>query len=116
LEVYGDGEQSRCFADVADVVRAILDLMDCEQAAGQVFNIGSTQEITISELAKRVIQLADSQSKIIYLPYEKAYAPGFEDMRRRVPSIEKIFKYTGFSPQFSLDQSLNRVISYESAA
>ncbi len=116
LEVYGDGEQSRCFADVADVVRAILDLMDCEQAAGQVFNIGSTQEITISELAKLVIQLANSQSKIIYLPYEKAYAPGFEDMRRRVPSIEKISRYIGFSPQYSLDQSLNRVISYESSA
>jgi UDP-glucose 4-epimerase len=113
LEVYGDGTQSRCFADVADIVRAILLLMENEQAIGQVFNIGSTNEINIRGLAERIIHLTNSHSKIVDIPYEEAYAPGFEDMHRRVPSIEKISRLTNFQPEFSLDESLRRVIAFE---
>jgi UDP-glucose 4-epimerase len=111
LQVYGDGQQTRCFADVADVVRAIQLLMENEQAVGQVFNIGSTHEITIRQLAERIIQLTKSRSEIISIPYDQAYAPGFEDLRRRVPSIERIATLTGFQPQFSLDETLQRVIT-----
>lgn len=115
LEVYGDGEQSRCFADVADVIRAIRLLMENEKVEGQVFNIGSTQEITIRQLAERIIRLSDSHSQITFVPYAKAYAPGFEDMRRRLPSIEKISRLTGFQPEYSLDDSLTRVIKFEAS-
>lgn len=113
VEVFGDGKQTRCFADVADVAQAILLLITNEQAVGQVFNIGSTYEISIYQLAKRVISLSGSQSEIIFTPYEKAYEPGFEDMLRRVPSIEKITQLTGFKPHFSLDESLQRIIAFE---
>ena len=90
LNVYGDGTQSRCFADVADVTGAIVQLADQPAAIGQVFNIGSTQEITIRGLAERVISLTGTRSEILHVPYEEAYAPGFEDMQRRVPSIDKL--------------------------
>jgi UDP-glucose 4-epimerase len=113
LTVYGDGHQSRCFADVADIVGAISKLIDEPTAVGEVFNIGSTQEITILELANKVIDLTDSKSEIHFIPYSEAYAPGFEDMRRRVPSIEKVKKLIGFSPEYSLDDTLSRVIAYE---
>ncbi|MDX1665170.1 MAG: GDP-mannose 4,6-dehydratase [Candidatus Promineifilaceae bacterium] len=113
LTVYGDGQQSRCFADVADVARAIAGLMECEQAVGEVFNIGNTEEVTIRELAERVIVLSGSTSEIVHIPYEEAYQPGFEDMRRRVPSIEKINAMIGYEPQYRLDDILRRVIDYE---
>jgi len=113
LTVYGDGMQTRCFCDVEDVIRAIASLAENPQAEGQVFNIGSTEEITIKDLASRVISLTGSDSEIEYLPYDQAYAPGFEDMRRRVPSIEKITRLTGFLPQYSLDNSLNKIIDFE---
>jgi UDP-glucose 4-epimerase len=113
LTVYGDGHQSRCFADVADIVGAITKLIEEPAAVGEVFNIGSTQEITILELANKVIDLTESKSEIQFIPYAEAYAPGFEDMRRRVPSIEKVKKLIGFSPEYSLDDTLSRVISYE---
>ncbi|MBN1148984.1 MAG: NAD-dependent epimerase/dehydratase family protein [Anaerolineales bacterium] len=115
LQVYGDGKQSRCFADVADVVGAIVSLAEHPQAVGQVFNVGSTEEITIHALAERVIALTGSSSKIEHVPYDQAYAPGFEDMRRRVPSIEKLSGLTGYRPRCSLDDSLRRVIAYERA-
>lgn len=113
LEVYGDGQQSRCFGHVADVVRAVAQLAEHPNAIGQVFNIGSTEEVSIHELAHRVIDLTDSASEIQYIPYDQAYAPGFEDMRRRVPSIEKIRRLIGFQPTYSLNQILESVIAYE---
>jgi UDP-glucose 4-epimerase len=113
LTVYGDGLQSRCFGDIADVVEAIACLSEHPLAVGQVFNIGSTEEVTILDLAKRVIDMTNSSSEILFVPYDEAYAPGFEDMRRRVPSIEKISDLIGFIPHNSLDDSLRRVIDFE---
>ena len=112
LTVYGDGQQSRCFGDVADVSGAIMGLMNHPGAVGEVFNIGNTQEVTVTELAEMVIALTGSQSTIHYIPYEEAYAPGFEDMRRRVPSIDKIAALIGYKPQYGLDSILRRVIEY----
>ena len=113
ITVYGDGSQSRCFGDVADVVGAVIKLADHPEAIGQVFNIGSTQEITILELANWVKSLIESESEIQFIPYDEAYAPGFEDMQRRVPSISKIGSLIGFKPKYSLDDTLRRVIEYE---
>ena len=115
VTVYGDGRQTRCFSDVADVTGAIAALADHPDAVGEVFNIGNTEETTILNLAEQVISLANSQSKIQMIPYEKAYAPGFEDMRRRVPDLEKINKLIGYEPQYSLNDILSRVIAYEEA-
>jgi len=116
LEVYGDGQQSRCFADVQDVIEAVAKLAEHPGAVGQVFNIGSTTEISIYELAQKVIALTDSQSQIELVPYDEAYAPGFEDMHRRVPSIEKIAGLIGYKPRYSLEDTLRRVIEFEQAA
>jgi UDP-glucose 4-epimerase len=113
LTIYGDGMQSRCFADVEDVIRGAYTLANHPQAVGEVFNIGSTEEVSIKELALRVIRLSGSTSNIEYIPYEEAYAAGFEDMRRRVPSIDKIARLTGYSPAHSLDDSLQQVIRFE---
>ena len=113
VEVYGNGMQTRCFADVQDVVRAIQMLIEEENAVGEVFNIGSTQEISIFQLAERIIKLSNSHSKINFIPYEKAYAPGFEDMQRRVPNIDKLYNLTAFQPKFTLDDSLKGIITYQ---
>jgi len=113
LDVYGDGTQSRCFADVDDVTRAVASLAEHPQAVGQVFNVGATEEITIHDLAKRVISLTGSQSVIRLVPYDEAYAPGFEDMMRRVPSIDKLAGLIGYRPVHSLDDTLRRVIEHE---
>lgn len=113
VEVYGNGMQTRCFADVHDVVRAIQMLIEEENAVGEVFNIGSTQEISIFQLAERIIKLSNSHSKINFIPYEKAYAPGFEDMQRRVPNIDKLYNLTAFQPKFTLDDSLKGIITYQ---
>jgi UDP-glucose 4-epimerase len=113
LTIYGDGEQSRCFADVADIIGAVVKLAEHPEAIGQVFNIGSTEEVTIRQLAERVISASGSSSEIKYVPYEEAYAPGFEDMRRRVPDINKVSKLIGYRPSFTLDDTIRRVISYE---
>ncbi|MBP1692122.1 MAG: NAD-dependent epimerase/dehydratase [Chloroflexi bacterium] len=116
LTVFGDGKQSRCFTDVADVVNALSQLVSEPKALGQVFNLGSTQEITIFQLAERVKALTGSNSEIQFVPYSEAYAPGFDDMRRRVPSIEKIQRLIGFQPTYTLDDTLKRVISFERQA
>ena len=116
LNVYGDGTQSRCFGDVADVTRAIAQLADEPRAVGEVFNIGATEEITIGDLAERVIRLTGSRSEILHVPYDEAYAPGFEDMQRRVPSIDKLAALIGYKPQYALDDTLQRVIEYERQA
>lgn len=113
LQVYGDGEQTRCFADVADVVSAVSQLAGHPQAVGQVFNIGSTEEISINALAERIIALTGSRSTIQHLPYDEAYAPGFEDMRRRVPSIDKIQQLIGYRSRCLLDDTLIKVIEFE---
>lgn len=113
LTVYGDGEQSRCFADVSDVVGAVVRLAEHPGAVGQVFNIGGVEEITMRGLAERTIELTGSRSPIEYIPYDRAYAPGFEDMRRRVPGLQKISALIGYRPNFTLDETLRRVIAYE---
>ncbi len=113
ITIYGDGEQSRCFSDVADVVDATYKLSQHPEAIGQVFNIGSTEEVTIRELAERVLKATGSSSKIIYVPYEDAYAPGFEDMRRRVPDLERVQSLINYQPMYTLEDTLKRVITYE---
>jgi UDP-glucose 4-epimerase len=112
IEVYGDGKQSRCFCDVRDTVEALLRLIPLEQAVGEVVNIGNTEEISIENLAKTVKHRTASASPIHYVPYEKAYEPGFEDMMRRVPSIDKLHALTGFRPQTNLDEIIDRVTLY----
>jgi UDP-glucose 4-epimerase len=112
IEVYGDGKQSRCFCDVRDTVEALLRLIPLEHAVGEVVNIGNTEEVTIEELAKLVKQRTGSESEIHYIPYDKAYEPGFEDMMRRVPSIDKLHTLTGFRPKTSLAEIIDRVASF----
>jgi UDP-glucose 4-epimerase len=116
--VYGDGRQSRCFCDVRDVVQAIAAMADCPEAIGGVYNIGSTDEITIEDLARRVVALVQEVkpecdcSQIAFVPYEEAYETGFEDMARRVPDIDKVRQAIGWQPQISLDETLRHVITY----
>lgn len=112
IEVYGDGKQSRCFCDVRDTVEALLRVIPLERAIGEVINIGNTEEITIEDLARTVKQRTESTSPIHYIPYEKAYEPGFEDMMRRVPCIDKLHSLTGFCPQTSLGEIIDRVAAY----
>ncbi len=113
LTVYGDGSQQRCFCDVRDVVQAIVGLSQHPQAAGCVYNIGSTEEITILELANRVKKITKSQSPVVTVPYAEAYAPGFEDMQRRVPDISRIHGLLGWQHSRSLDEILEAVFDYE---
>ena len=103
LRVFGDGRQSRCFCHVNDTVEALLRLAKCDRAAGGVFNIGSTEETTILNLAKWVIDLTESRSEIELVPYDEAYDAGFEDMKRRKPIIDKLEAFTGFRPATGLD-------------
>lgn len=114
ITVYGDGKQSRCFGYVGDIVGALIGLMEKDDAVGQVFNIGSNQEITILDLARRVKELTQSSSEIVFVPYDEAYEEGFEDMPRRVPDISKIGDLVGFRPQMNLDGILKTVIDYQS--
>jgi UDP-glucose 4-epimerase len=102
LRVYGDGRQTRCFCYVADTVEALVRLQNCAKARGQVFNIGGTQEISMRDLARQVIASVGSQSHVQYVAYAKAYAPGFEDMRRRKPRVTKLAQFTGFRPKTPL--------------
>jgi UDP-glucose 4-epimerase len=108
LRVFGDGQQRRCFCYVADTVEALLCLHRTPTAHGEVVNIGSTEEVSILELARRVIQLTGSSSQIEFVPYDRAYTPGFEDMLRRKPSVEKLARLTGFRPQTSLKEIIQR--------
>src|SRR6267142_731218 len=112
IEVYGNGQQSRCFCDVRDTVEALLRLMPLDRAVGEVINIGNTEEVTIENLAKIVKHRTGSDSPIKFVPYDKAYEPGFEDMMRRVPSIEKLHAFTGFRPQTNLADIIDRVSAY----
>jgi UDP-glucose 4-epimerase len=112
ITVFGDGKQSRCFCHVGDVVQALLKLVATPKAVGEVFNIGSTEEITIEGLAKLVKQRVKSNSEIRYIPYEQAYEEGFEDMLRRVPSIEKISKCIGWRATTPLDATIDSIAQY----
>jgi len=114
LTVYGDGSQTRCFGYVKDVVGALVALMDSGEAVGEVFNIGSSEEVSIMQLAERVKALTGSESEIVTVPYSEAYEEGFEDMPRRVPDTSKVSRLTGFRPTFTLDQILESVIEYYS--
>jgi len=112
LTVYEDGKMVRSFTYVGDAVGAMVDLMQHPDTAGQVYNIGNPNEITIEDLAHKVIDLSDSISTIKYVPYSEAYVEGFEDIRSRVPNIKKIQELTGFSPKVQLDEIIQEVISY----
>ena len=113
IQVYGDGEQSRCFCNVRDVIQAIHSLAETPQAVGEVFNIGSSEEISILNLAERVKARANSASEIQLIPYEEAYETGFEDFRRRVPSLEKIHGAVEWEPSTSLDETIDQIIAYQ---
>jgi UDP-glucose 4-epimerase len=110
LTVFGDGTQSRCFCHVSDVVRAVADLMRRDDAYGEVFNIGSDEEISMLDLAREVQRMTESKSEITIVPYEAAYEPGFEDMQRRVPDTSKIRSLLGWHPTKSLAEILSDVI------
>jgi len=113
MTVYGDGQQSRCFTHVSDGVRAMIALMDSDRTVGEVYNLGSDTETSIGELAKRIKLLTESASEITFVPYEQVYGENFEDMPRRVPSLEKIRAAIGFEPKVGLDETLQSVIEYE---
>lgn len=112
IHVYGDGKQSRCFTYVGDAVRAITALIETPEAEGQVFNVGSNEEITINDLAERIRTLAKSTSEIVHLPYDQVFGPGFEDMRRRTPDIGKLQRVIGYRPTYTTDDILREVIDY----
>ena len=112
MTVYGTGKQSRCFLHVKDVIKTLIKLMNNKEAVGQVFNIGSQEEITIENLAKKVIEITKSKSKLVYIPYEKAYEEGFEDMQRRVPDTTKVKNLTGFKPTIDLEGTIKSVVEY----
>ena len=116
ITVFGDGTQRRCFTDVSDVVSGLLGLMDHPDAPGEVFNIGSHHEVSILDLAKKVKAMVKSDSEIVFVPYEKAYEEGFEDMPRRVPDTSKIAALVGYAPKVSLDGILQRVIDHLSTS
>ena len=112
LSVYGSGDQIRCFCHVKDAVRGLLLVMDSDKAVGEVFNVGNNQQISIMELAKKVIEITGSKSTIEKIAYEKAYPQGFEDMQRRVPDISKIKQVLGWSPEINLDQIIKDIAAF----
>ena len=113
LTVFGSGEQSRCFAHVDDVIDGILACIASERTAGEIFNLGNTEEISMNALAERVIQMTGSGSAIEHVPYSQAYGEGFEDMERRVPDISKARQWFGYAPKRSLDSLVQSVIEYQ---
>ena len=112
LSVYGSGDQIRCFCHVSDAVRALLLVMDSDKSVGEVFNVGNNQQISIMELAKKVIEITGSKSTIEKIAYEQAYPQGFEDMQRRVPDISKIKQVLGWSPEINLDQIIKDIAAF----
>lgn len=112
ITIYGSGKQTRCFLHVNDAVKALIGLMNCQNAPGEAFNIGSQEEVSIRSLAEKIIKVSKSKSKLSYIPYDKAYEEGFEDMERRVPDISKINKYINFKPTYNLDDIIKSVIAY----
>jgi len=114
LSVYGSGDQIRCFCHVTDAVRALLLVMDSDKSVGQVFNVGNNSQISIMELAKKVIEITGSKSRIEKIAYEEAYPDGFEDMQRRVPDISKIKRVLGWEPEMNLDQIIKDIAAFNS--
>lgn len=112
LTVYGTGTQSRCFCHVQDVVRAIIALADEPSAAGQLYNIGATESISILDLARRVIELTQSSSGITFVPYQKVYPEGFEDMERRQPDTSRLYQLTGWKPERTLDEIIQDIADW----
>ena len=112
VTIYGTGKQSRCFLHVRDVVDTLVKLMNSEEAVGKVFNIGSQEEITIEDLARKIIDITKSKSKITYISYEEAYEEGFEDMERRVPDTTKVKRAVGFKPTMDLEGTIKSVVEY----
>jgi UDP-glucose 4-epimerase len=113
LTVYGDGHQTRCFCHVADVVQALFGLMTEESAYGNVFNVGATSEISILDLARRIVELTGSDSEISMIPYDEAYGEGFEDMYRRVPDIAKVQALIGWTPTHVLEDIVGDVVTHQ---
>jgi UDP-glucose 4-epimerase len=113
ITIHGDGKQTRCFCHVADVVRALVALPNQPRAVGQVYNIGSTEEVSILELARRVKQMTESRSELRLIPYDQAYTKGFEDMRHRVPSTDKMYQLLGWRPTKPLDEILRLMIEFQ---
>jgi UDP-glucose 4-epimerase len=111
LTVYGDGTQTRTFTGVKDVVQVFMGMVENEESFGQVYNIGGTEEISMLDLAKKIIELSESKSEIVLIPYEEAYEADFEDMMRRVPSVEKVYRLLGFKPNDNLDSILKKIIA-----
>lgn len=112
IQVYGSGDQIRCFCHVSDAIRALLLVIDSDKAIGQVFNVGNNQQISIMDLAKKVIEITGSNSEIKKIPYSEAYPVGFEDMQRRVPDISKIRNILGWSPEIGLDQIIRDIANF----
>jgi UDP-glucose 4-epimerase len=113
LTVYGDGRQSRCFCDVRDVVRALIGLAAAPQVNGRILNVGSKEEVSILDLAQRILKLTGSQSQIRFVPFHEVYAPGFEDMHRRVPNTARVEQAIGWQPTRRLEEILASVIEFE---
>lgn len=113
ITVFGDGQQSRCFTYVGDVVNEIVKLMNTKKAEGEVFNVGGSEEINMENLAKKVIQKTKAKSKLTYIPYDKAYPLGFEDMQRRIPDLSKLKALTGYSPTKGIDEILDIIIEHK---
>jgi UDP-glucose 4-epimerase len=111
ITIFGDGEQTRCFTDVRDSVRAVAELAAHPRAVGQVFNIGNPREISIRGLAELVLEMTGSSSDLAFVPYSEAYPAGFEDMRRRVPSMARLSSLLGWSPSIPLEDNLQRIIA-----
>ena len=112
ITVFSDGKQTRSFTDVRDVTSALIDLTNTPKAFGQVFNIGNNREISINKLAEIVKKMTDSKSRIIHIPYDKAFEKGFEDMRKRVPDIGKAKALIGFKPKIKLEDTLQDIITF----
>ena len=112
IQVYGSGDQIRCFCHVSDAIRALLLVIDSDQAIGQVFNVGNNQQISIMDLAKKVIEITESKSEIKKIPYSEAYPAGFEDMQRRVPDISNIKNALGWSPEIELEQIIRDIADF----
>ncbi|HNS73100.1 MAG TPA: GDP-mannose 4,6-dehydratase, partial [bacterium] len=112
LTVYGDGQQVRCFTFVEDVVWAAIRLMEEPAAVGQVFNVGNDKGISIADLARKIVEMTGSKSEIHFVPYSEAYEEGFEDMRIRVPNLNKVKEAIGYEPRVQLDEILRRVIEH----
>ena len=109
LQVHGDGSQSRTFGHIADAIDAVFALLDTEKSIGEVFNIGGQGEVTIKDLAQKVIAQTNSKSELQYIPYKEAYGAGFEDMQRRVPDLTKIKNLTGWQPKRDLAQIISDI-------